>query len=95
MTEQEWKRLLKTYKTPEEVIREALEGITDHLAPCRENRRTISYERNQYTGIGPVEVPATCSRGTQGCDLDHNDVQALRFCRMSLERATELTAKVA
>jgi hypothetical protein len=92
MTEREWKRVLKTYRTPEQVAREALEGVTDHLAPCRTGRRTTAYVRNRYSGVGPVDVAAVCSRGTAGCDLNHNDLQALRFCELSLQRIVELTA---
>lgn len=90
MNEQEWRKLLKTYRSPKRVAAESLEGVVDHLQPCRTGQRSTEYVRNQYSGVGPVDVPAVCTRGTKGCNLDHNDVTALKFNQLAFERILEL-----
>ena len=86
MDEQEWKKLLKTYKTPNQTLDEVLEGVVDHLeTPCQTGEMVTRYERNQYTGVGPIQTPAMCNRGTSGCNLFHDELQALRFTRLGLE----------
>lgn len=90
MTEDEWKKELKKYRSTKRVTVECLEGLSDHLRPCRTGQTNTLYERSQYTGIVPVEHAAVCSRGTRGCNLEHNDFMALKFAMMGFKRLKEL-----
>jgi hypothetical protein len=89
MTEDNWRELLQTYSTPEVVVEESLTGIRDHIeTPCARGHTQMVHVAGVPTGLAPR--PVTCDRGTRGCNLEHNDPQALRFARMAFERLEEL-----
>ena len=96
MTEKEWTKLLKSYKTSKQVADESLEGLVDHIeTPCAKNQtQTVATPNAGVRGLPPFHAePVVCDRGTRGCNLVHNDGAALRFARLSLERIVELEAK--
>lgn len=95
MTREEWARLLKTYRTPKRTTREVLEGIADHLdTPCRTGKtQTVVTPASGARHLPPFhEEPTVCDRGTSGCNLRHDDHEALVYARMGLERITEQLA---
>ncbi|SRR6266576_2602749 len=90
-TDKQWHDELMTYRSSKRAVAETLEGIADHLdTPCSTGKTVTEMVRNRYTGVGPVERAAMCNRGTVGCNLFHDELTALRFTRMGLERADEL-----
>lgn len=95
MTREEWARLLKTYRTPKRTAREVLEGIADHLdTPCTGGHtQTVATPGSGSRGLPPFhEEPLRCNRGTTGCNLVHDDSEALVYARMGLERLVEQLA---
>lgn len=93
MDEKEWNRLLKTYTTPMQVVEESLEGLSEHINQgChRGHTQTVAVQASGRRGLPPFrEELVTCDRGTRGCNLEHNDQQALRFSEMAFERVREL-----
>lgn len=96
MTEKEWKSLLETYLSPGRVANEALQGVVDHIeTPCRKGFTQTVFTPSIAT-IEAEKLPpfrqelVTCDRGTLGCNLIHNDLMALRFARLALERVQDL-----
>lgn len=92
MTEKEWKELLQTYTTPEQTATEVLEGVVDHVeTSCnRGQTQTVATPGAGSRGLPPFhQEPIVCDRGTRGCNLAHNDTQALIFTRLGLERIVE------
>lgn len=94
MNEREWAKLLKTYTTPNQVAVESLEGLSDHInTECTRGHTQVVATRSAGSrGLPPLhDELVTCDRGTRGCNLIHNDRQALRFSEMALERIVELS----
>lgn len=93
MTEKEWTALLKTYSTRQTCLAEIIEGIDDHVGEeCRKGHtQTVATRSAGSRGLPPFHEQATvCDRGTHGCNLEHNDRQALRFAQMGLHRLRDL-----
>jgi hypothetical protein len=97
VNEKEWAKLLKSYKTSKRVAKESLEGIIDHIeTPCAKGQtQTVATPNAGVRGLPPFHQEVLiCDRGSRGCNLEHNDGQALQFSRMALERVLELETKL-
>lgn len=94
MNENQWHAELATYRTPGQVARECLEGISDHIGTkCKTGQtQTVATRSAGSRGLPPFhEEPVTCDRGSSGCNLEHNDAMAMRFAEMGFQRIVELT----
>lgn len=92
MTEDEWATELKTYKTSEQCLKEVIEGIDDHLnTKCQTGKTQTVATRGSQPRAPFKQEPVFCDRGSSGCGLVHNDLQALRFTQMGLHRLRELS----
>jgi hypothetical protein len=86
MNEQDWLDELATYATPKQTAEEILEGVADHLdTECTSGNTQTVATRGTQPRAPFSELPLVCDRGTQGCNLVHNDHAALHFARIGLE----------
>lgn len=98
MTEREWADLLQTYTTAKQVAEESLEGIIEHIEMSCQRGQTqmVATPSAGKRGLPPFHQElVVCDRGTSGCNLAHNDRQALHFSRMALERVLALNGEEA
>lgn len=87
-----WADELKTYRSSKRAARETLEGAASHIDEECLNGAT-QMVHSVASPVGLAERDIYCDRGTRGCNKQHNDLDALRFTRMGLERVVELQRK--
>jgi hypothetical protein len=86
MDEQEWRDELATYTTPKQTAEEILIGVADHLdTKCTKGHTQMVVTSGPQPRQPFKEEPVYCNLGTKGCNLDHQDREALRFVRIGLE----------
>jgi hypothetical protein len=89
-TEESWAEELQTYTSVEQVVDETLEGLNDQIQSCTTGNVMTVPTSGPQPRPPFATVYTVCSRGSRGCDRIHNDLTALKFSKMALDRIKEM-----